>query len=106
MADRRGEPPVVSRSTTQNVVSWRGVPRSSNDRCTSGDCRRTCVRLQGSAGQGGLHQAQRRGPELQEGGVEAGIGEPGAPLSAGPVAQVEDLELPPRVPAVGGGEGG
>jgi hypothetical protein len=28
-----GEPPVVSRSTMQNVVSASGVPRSSKDRC-------------------------------------------------------------------------
>jgi hypothetical protein len=28
--------PVVSRSTTQNVVDASGVPTSSNDRCTAG----------------------------------------------------------------------
>ncbi len=29
------DPPVVSRSSTQNVVSTSGVPRSSNERCTA-----------------------------------------------------------------------
>src|SRR5687767_12802195 len=29
------DPPVVSRSSTQNVTSRSGVPRSSNDRCTT-----------------------------------------------------------------------
>ena len=28
------DPPVVSRSTTQNTTSWSGVPRSSKERCT------------------------------------------------------------------------
>ncbi len=37
--------PVVSRSTTQNVASMSGVPRSSNERCTAARYRRTRVRV-------------------------------------------------------------
>src|SRR4051794_37169404 len=39
IAQEPGSPPVVSRSTTQNVTACSGVPRSSKERCpcTSGD---------------------------------------------------------------------
>ena len=33
IAESTGEPPVVSRSTMQKVISDRGVPSSSKDRC-------------------------------------------------------------------------
>src|SRR5947209_18939596 len=46
MAQELAEPPVVSRSTTTKVTSWRGAPNSSNDGCTKPDGKGTCVRRQ------------------------------------------------------------
>src|SRR5258708_17626320 len=55
---------------------------------------------------GGLEQADRRGAEVEHGLVEALQGEAGAPVFPGPLAQLEDLQLAPGVPAVGRVEGG
>src|SRR5438477_9077911 len=51
-------------------------------------------------------QAERRGAEVQHGLVEALQGEARAPVLPGPLAQLEDLQLAPGVPAVGRVEGG
>src|SRR3954462_12292931 len=101
MAPSSADPPVVSTSTTQNVVSLSGTPKSSNDRCTPTDRRRTCVRWQpparsgdvpggqgprhrhqnaeGSEAEARRHQAEGRGAEGEELLVEALEGEVGAP---------------------------
>ena len=51
-------------------------------------------------------EAERGGAEVHQGLVEALQREPGAPVLPGPLAQLEDLELAPGVPAVGRVEGG
>src|SRR5437773_5830529 len=55
---------------------------------------------------GSREQADRRGAEVEHGLVEALEGEAGGPVLFGPLAQLEDLQLAPGVPAVGRVEGG
>src|SRR4051794_27062244 len=111
MAPSSADPPVVSTSTMQNVVSLSGTPRSSNDRCTPTERRRTGVRSQPLHQNVELepearrHQAQWRCAQVQQLLVEARQREVGAPCGPGPLAQAEDLELAPGVAAVGGVEG-
>src|SRR3954469_17986997 len=54
MPQSRADPPVVSRSMTQNVTSCSGVPRSSNERCPvvamAREVIRTYVRCQDPGG--------------------------------------------------------
>src|SRR5437764_2526514 len=52
------------------------------------------------------HEPQRRGAEVEQLLVEALVGVLAAPRRARPVAQAKDLELAPRVAAVGGIERG
>src|SRR3954470_1344940 len=52
------------------------------------------------------HEAERRGAEVEKLLVEALMGVVGAPRGTRPLAQAEDLELAPRVAAVGGVESG
>src|SRR2546421_12649690 len=55
-----------------------------------------------SAGvEGGAHEAEGRGAEREQGAVEAVVGVALAPAGHGLVAEREDLELAPRVAAVG-----
>src|SRR5688500_6019624 len=122
MAQCAGEPPVVSRSTTTKVTSHNGVPRSSNDRCMARHRTRTHVRypaspncadfsLQdneksaqfgGEGSEGVADEAEGRGPQRQQRLVEPAVRVLVAPLGPGLVAQRQDLQLAPRVTAVGG----
>src|SRR3984885_8916181 len=54
---------------------------------------------------GGAEQAQGGGAQVHQGLMEALQGEAGAPVLPRPLAQLEQLELAPGVPAVGRVEG-